>query len=101
MNLDLFYYSNLASQKRVLPKEQLKLLSMPFDPKEMVQLKLMNTEQLDGLMAFCQIRVFNDVPITACTDDEKRLAFCVFRSAGTGKKEKKLIDFFKKEASYV
>ncbi len=77
--MDLFFYAKLPSLRRVTSKDYKAFQTMFFEPTELTQLKLMNREELLGLMAFAGIRVMNEIPIIACSEDQMRLAFCVWR----------------------
>lgn len=87
--MDLFFYSTVYEMRRVTSKDQEKFQQITFDLSEISQLSIMNRDELLGLMAFCQIRRFNDFPVAVCTDDELRLAYCIWR--GNKAKETKKI----------
>jgi hypothetical protein len=64
----------------ITEKDREPLRKLSFEPYELIELKNMNTKDLRGLMCFCGIRVYEDMPVIACEDDELRMAYLVWRS---------------------
>jgi hypothetical protein len=78
--MTLIYYATLPAIRRVTPEDQASFHRMTWDPFELIELKQMNREDLLGLMVFCDIRLFNEMPVIACEDDELRMAYLAWRS---------------------
>ncbi len=93
--MDLFFCSDLPSKRRITSKDHKQFDSVFFDLNELSQLQTMNKEELLGLMAFCQIRIFNHLPILACSEDEMRLAYCVWRGDKSKKEKKTMLNMIK------
>jgi hypothetical protein len=85
----LFDYIALASVRPITEKDRKPLQRFSFDPQELKELKEMKTNELRGLMCFCGIRTFEELPVIACDDDELRMAYIVWRSYYS--KEKRLV----------
>lgn len=77
---DLSYYAYLPRVRPIKNEDYEPFNDVAFDLSELIQLKEMNTAELRGLMMFCDIRVYNDLPVIACTDDEMRLAYLSWRA---------------------
>jgi hypothetical protein len=95
--MDLFFYSTVYESRRVKCEDHEKFDQISFDLSEISQLSIMNKEELLGLMAFCKIRRFNDVPIIACNEDEMRLAYCVWRGDRSRRQKKIWLKVLKEE----
>lgn len=80
MAMKLIYYATLPLVRRVTEKDRQVFHRLSWNAFELIELKLMNQEELRGLMMFCDIRAFNGIPVLACTDDELRLAYVAWRS---------------------
>lgn len=80
---DLHYYATLPKYRRITKEDREGLKTISFDPNELWMLKTMNTHELRGLMVFCDIRVYEETPIIACTDDEMRMAYLSWRAANS------------------
>jgi hypothetical protein len=78
--MHLIYYATLPVIRRVTEEDRTSFHRMTWDPFELIELRQMRYTDLMGLMVFCDIRVFNDMPIIACTEDEMRLAYIAWRS---------------------
>jgi hypothetical protein len=78
--MTLNYYATLPAIRRVTREDRTGFHRMTWDPYELIELKQMDREDLIGLMVFCDIRAFNEVPVIACQDDELRLAYLAWRS---------------------
>ena len=77
--MNLGYYAALPQIRRIEAKDVAELQTLEWDPDELLQLRVMNREELMGLMAFCGIRTYNDMPVIACEDDELRMAYFLWR----------------------
>ena len=60
-------------------KERNEFKTIKFNPEELIQLRDMNKKELTGLMVFCGIRVFNDVPLVVMEEEEMRTAYLGWR----------------------
>ena len=78
--MKLLYYARLPLIRRVDEQDRRSFYNMAWDPFELIELKQMSRKDLKGLMAFCDITLFNDIPIIACEDDEMRVAYIAWRS---------------------
>lgn len=79
--MTLFFYATLPEIKRITEEDREVFRSLSWNPQELIDLKLMERHQLLGLMMFCDIRTFNEMPIIACEDDELRTAYLIWRGA--------------------
>jgi hypothetical protein len=79
--MNLFYYAQLPEVRRVTADDHKIFRQMAWNPQELIQLKLMKHRELMGLMMFCGIRVYNEMPVIACEDNELRMAYLVWRGA--------------------
>lgn len=48
-------------------------------PEELEELAQLDRESLENLMHICRITAFNGCPVVALTDNEIRMAYCVWR----------------------
>lgn len=66
--------------KRIMSKDDwLSMSSSEFRSSELIELKMMNRQELLQLMWTMGIRMYNDLPVIACDDDELRSAYLVVR----------------------
>lgn len=63
------------------------LKELPVSPYEIMQVHHLNQKDLRLLMFFCDIRVVQDIPIIAATDNEMRMAYILWRSGGIQEKK--------------
>lgn len=88
--LDLNVYAKLPEKRMVTEKDWEEFETVGFDPEELLQLKEMNRKELIGLMVFCGIRVFNEVPLIVLEEDEMRMAYLVWRADKMTRKKSKV-----------
>lgn len=72
----------MVRKNKVKKEQQLEFQKRRFDPFELLKLKRLNREELLSLMVFCEIRVMNETPVVAMTDDELRMAYLLWRANG-------------------
>lgn len=77
-----------AMSNGVTPERQAAMQKRRFNPMELVELKALSRRDLLALMVFCDIRLFDDTPVAAMTDDELRKAYVVWR--GLGQRERNM-----------
>ena len=77
--MELKECSRKAFKQVITDKDHKPFKTLGFDPDELLQLKDMDTKELQGLMIFCGIRVLNDVPIIVMDDEEMRTAYLAWR----------------------
>jgi hypothetical protein len=83
----LSYYVQLTKTRIVNEKDRQALIDTTFRKTELIEVQAMTRNELMLLMAFCDIRIFNDQPVISLTDNELRMAYIVWR--GTFVKEKR------------
>jgi hypothetical protein len=88
--LNLKRYAKMATEQVVTDKNREVFKTAGFDPEELVQVKEMNTKELQSLMLFCGIRAFNGVPLLVMEDDEMRMAYVVWRSQKVAERKKEI-----------
>lgn len=81
-------YSRTAEERTVTDKDRSKFKTVDFDPNELIQLKEMNKRELQLLMKFCGIRVFNGVPFVVMEENEMRMAYIVWRADQINEKKR-------------
>ena len=86
--MDLKEASRLALTHANFEKDYKRFKTIDFDPKELIQLKEMNGRQLQGLMIYCGIRVYDGVPLCVMEEDEMRMAYLVWRAELINEKKK-------------
>ena len=96
----LDYYSYLAKNQKDTP-ENLELLSQrEVSERELLELRDMDRNTLLGLMKFCNIRVYDETPVVACTEDELKLAYVCWRSIVIKEKKEKFSSINRKINKY-
>lgn len=76
-------------------RELKRMETMAFDPRELKELKAMNRVELLILMKTLGIRVVEKVPVIACTDDELRSAYVIYRTDMISRKKEKWVPLLK------
>ena len=93
-------FAKLPLFRPVLERDTEELRQLPWTPDELKELREVDRERLLGLMVVTGIRIFNELPVIACDDEELRMAFFVWRLAQhveeRRKATKKLRGFFKR-----
>lgn len=86
----LDYYAYLARKKTVTQLDVERLANNEVSDRELYELRTLSRKDLMSLMKFCSIRVYEETPIVACTDDELRMAFIFWRSYEIKKRKTKI-----------
>ena len=75
------YYAKLCRYKNVTPTDLKAFDTITFNPHELIELKALKRDDLLGLMLTLGIREFQGLPVIACSNDELRSAYLVFRGS--------------------
>lgn len=84
----LSYYVYLAKKRPIKPIDVERLTRKEISESEMLELRSMEGTDLLALMKFCGIRVYEGTPVIACTDDELKVAYVLWRSNGIKERKK-------------
>lgn len=90
--MNLKRYAALGGTNTFTWEDRFECQRTPFDPEELIQVKDMTDLELTHLMLFCGIRTFNDTPIVTLTEDDKRLAYVLWRVEQLKEQNKQLAD---------
>lgn len=85
--IDLKRYAAIGWSKHTQPMNIEAFKTLNFDPQEVMQLKEMDRKELMGLMLFCGVHVFNEVPLVVMEEDEMRMAYLGWRLLRIREKE--------------
>lgn len=87
----LDYYAHIARKRTVTSLDVERLMNYEISDRELNELRILPRVDLLSLMKFCDIRTYEDTPVIACTEDELRLAYIIWRSQGIKKRKKKIV----------
>ena len=85
--------SELAQKRIITDKDHKPFKTVGFDPDELLQLKVMTTKELQGLMIFCGVEVLNGVPFVVMDDEEMRTAYLAWRYSKIQERKNELRPF--------
>lgn len=88
--LNLKRYTKEAAQRIITDKDREVFKTVGFDPEELWQLKDMSERELQLLLLFCGIRVYNGVPFIVLEEDEMRMAYVVWRAERIKEKKREV-----------
>lgn len=67
------------NEKPRIKENQQTLRDMPLDPLDFEELRDFNRQELEALMDICCIKVYNELPVVALTDNEMRMAYMAWK----------------------
>jgi hypothetical protein len=85
--LNLKHAASIPKRRKVTQQDRDVFKTIEFDPNELLELRDMEYKELLLLMLFCGVRVFNEIPLIAMTEDEMRMAYILWRAHKIGEKK--------------
>lgn len=84
----LKYYVYLATNGKNTEVEIDRIQRKEIYKSEIKELNELERDELLALMKFCEIRVYEDLPVIACTNDELKMAYIYWRSEGIRRRKR-------------